>query len=54
MNDLGVLFVGGVVRVTAFAAIGTFLAILLRRQGPAVGTLLKMTTLSGLVALSIL
>ena len=53
MNNLGVIFAGGVFRVTVFATIGTVLAILLRRRGPAVGTLLKLTTLSGLVALSV-
>ena len=54
MNDLGVLLLGGIARVTAFAALGVVLAIVLKRRGPAVGTLLTLTTLSGLVVVSIL
>lgn len=52
MNGLGVLLVEAMVRVTALAAVGVMLALILRRRGPAVGVLVTMTTLLGLVAVS--
>src|SRR4051812_25561637 len=52
MNDLGLLLVGGTARVTALAAVGVALALILRRLGPAAGVLVAVTTLSGLVAVS--
>lgn len=52
MNGLGVLLVEAMVRVTALAAVGVMLALILRRRGPAAGVLVTMTTLLGLVAVS--
>ena len=52
MNDLGVLLVEATARVTALAAVGVVLALILRRRGPAAGVLVTMTTLVGLVAVS--
>ncbi|SIO13733.1 BlaR1 peptidase M56 [Singulisphaera sp. GP187] len=53
MNDLGGLLVEATARVTALAAVGVALVLLLRRRGPAAGVLVTMTTLLGLVAVSV-
>jgi hypothetical protein len=54
MNALGVLLIGAAVRCTAFALLGLLLYAVLRRKGPSAGSLVALTTLMILVAVSAL
>ena len=54
MNELGLMLVGCVARVTAFAALGALLYGAARRRGPAVGSSVALASLVGLVGVSAL
>ena len=53
MNELGVLLIGCIVRCTLLAATGLVLGEVLRRRGPATGSLVSLTTLIVLLAVPI-
>ncbi len=54
MNDVGILFLGAVARVTVLGLIGLALAMVLKRRGPSAVALTTLATLSGLLAVSAL
>jgi beta-lactamase regulating signal transducer with metallopeptidase domain len=51
MNEIGMIVIGGVIRCTLLALVGLVLGMLLRRRGPAAGSLVSLTTLLLLLAL---
>ena len=54
MNELGVLLIGCIVRCTLLAAAGLALGAILKRRGPATGSLVSLTTLVVLLAVPFL